>query len=75
MEPPREALIRKVWKQQGQALWNPATHGHGEPLQVEGLTFRIVTTKLPDGRTVPSVECEGTIVEMSPQARGVNARG
>jgi hypothetical protein len=66
MEPPREAFIRKVWREQGQALWNPATHGLGEPLKVEGLTFRIMTTRLPDARTVPSVECEGIVVEMSP---------
>jgi hypothetical protein len=45
----------------------PATHGLGEPLDVEGLTFRIVTTRLQDGRTAPSVECEGVIVEMSPR--------
>jgi hypothetical protein len=43
-----------------------APHGVGQPLTVEGLTFRIVAIRLPDSRTVPSVECEGIIVEMSP---------
>jgi hypothetical protein len=65
MDTEREKLIRRIWREKGQRFWNPATHGLGRPLEIDGLTFRI-TIVSQYGRTVPAVECEGVIVDRSP---------
>ena len=60
-----EGLIREVWRQRGQKLWNLTTHGLGQPLQVDGFIYRIEPRNI-DGRDPACMVCEGVTVEVSP---------
>jgi hypothetical protein len=65
MDPDRARRIKEVWDQQGQKLWDPATHGKGTPLRVMECEYRIEERDL-GGRMKACVVCEDVIVDRSP---------
>jgi hypothetical protein len=43
----REEFIRTVWADKGRQAWKPGTHGLGQALQLEGLTFWLTPRRRP----------------------------
>jgi hypothetical protein len=69
----REALIKAIWSERGQNLWNPATNGRGQPLRLQNgenpndiLEYGLVIVPT-FGRSLPAVACEGVVVATSPK--------
>jgi hypothetical protein len=65
MDPDRARRIEEVWRQQGQKLWDPMTHGNGRPLRVGECEFHLEERDV-GGRMKACVVCEDVIVERAP---------